>query len=79
LHYKSLEEALDKWTRRAARLRKAIANNTPLYIKLCDNEGCTSEHLAQFHSLPFKNKISIGVQDFQSPNHIHVPRLLEGK
>jgi len=77
LHYKSLDEALHKWTRRTERLQKAIKNDTPLFIKLCDNESCTIEHLAKFHTLPFKNKISIGVQNLDSPNHIHVPELKE--
>lgn len=79
LHYKNEEEALEKWTRRCKRLQHALKNKVPLYIKLCDNEGCTAEQLNQFHELPFAHKISIGMHQHSSPQHFHVPELIDTK
>ncbi len=76
LHYKTQEEANEKWNRRCDRLRKALKNNTPLYIKLCDNDGCTTDQLVQFHALDFAHKISIGLQRFPSEQHFYVPDLI---
>ena len=75
LHYRSQEEAREKWGRRCDRLRSAIKNGTPLYVKICDSEACTTEQLARFHALPFSNKISIGLQQFPSAQHFHLPEM----
>lgn len=75
LHYASADEARAKWERRTARLRIARAADVPLAFKLCDRDGCTSEHLARFHALPFGRKVSIGVCAFDSPNHLCRPEL----
>lgn len=75
LHYKSETEAREKWQRRVCRFKRAVADGAEIYFKLCDCEGCSPEHLARFHALPFPNKISIGLQGFNSPCHIHVPKL----
>jgi len=75
LHYTSESEARDKWQRRVSRFKKAIADGAEIYFKLCDCEGCSPEQLARFHALPFQNKISIGLQKFNNPHHLHVPRL----
>jgi uncharacterized protein (DUF1919 family) len=75
LHYKSQAEAREKWQRRVFRFKNAVASGAEIYFKLCDCEGCSPEHLARFHALPFQNKISIGLQRFNNPNHIHVPKL----
>src|SRR6187402_3435763 len=45
LHYKSNEEALNKWTRRVERLKKEIAEGTELFLKLCDAENCSQEQM----------------------------------
>lgn len=76
LHYKTQEEATEKWNRRCDRLRQALKNNTPLYVKLCDNDGCTKDQLVQFHALDFAYKISIGLQQFPSEQHFYVPGLI---
>jgi len=64
LHYASEKEARDKWNRRVARMKLALNLGAEIFCKLCDCEGCTSEHLARFHRLDFKYKISIGLQNF---------------
>ena len=53
LHYKSVEEAFDKWTRR---LKRLDWNNC--IVKFSYNNGCTDDHLKQFDALPFPNKIA---------------------
>jgi len=75
LHYASADEARAKWKRRTARLRTARAAGAPLFLKLCDRDGCTSEHLARFHALSLGRKVSIGVCAFDSPNHFCRPEL----
>lgn len=54
LHYKSQEEALEKWNRRKARV-----NFDNIFLKFSWMNLCTDEHLEKFDSLPFKNKIVI--------------------
>lgn len=51
LHYKSREEALDKWQRRVKRIHW-----DNLYFKLAEMNECTDEHLKAFDALPYKNK-----------------------
>jgi uncharacterized protein (DUF1919 family) len=54
MHYASEDEARAKWERRVARLP---ANDEDLLIKICDRDGFTAAHLAQFDALPFAQKI----------------------
>ena len=75
MHYKTEQEALQKWNRRMERLKKAIKINTPIFIKICDRDGCEDNHLHRFHKLNFKNKISIGIRKFNNKNHIYTPKL----
>lgn len=76
LHYSSREAASEKWNRRVSRLKKDMANGTELFLKL-DREGYTPEQIARFHALPFKNKVSVGLQKFDSEAHLHVPRMCQ--
>ena len=52
LHYKTKEEAEEKWNRRKQRI-----NWDNLYIKFSQMNYCTEEHLIEFCQLPFHNKI----------------------
>lgn len=79
LHYSSESEAIDKWNRRIARLRESINSNMPLFIKFCDRDGCTDDHIARFHATSFKNKISIGVNKFDTKNHLFQPKLKDSQ
>lgn len=54
LHYKTPEEAAEKWYRRAARV-----NYDNLYVKLSRMNLCTEKEMAEFDALPFENKILI--------------------
>ena len=53
LHYKSKEEALEKWNRRKERI-----NFNHLIFKISNMNLCTEEHLKKFDKLPY-NKIII--------------------
>jgi len=70
LHYKSSSEAKQKWERRASRMKTDLIENVPVYAKFCDREGCTKEHLRQFHETRIKYKLSLGINSYESPNHI---------
>ncbi len=55
-HYKTEQEASEKWERRKARV-----NWNNLFIKFSRMNGCTDEHLRQFSELPFKNKFMFNI------------------
>lgn len=54
LHYKTPEEAAEKWYRRASRV-----NYDNIIIKLSRMNLCTEKEMAEFAELPFDNKIFI--------------------
>ena len=51
-HYKSPEEAKQKWQERSRRMD--ISN---IYVLFSDRDGCTYQDLCEFDALPFENKI----------------------
>ena len=54
LHYKTKEEAKEKWERRKKRV-----NYDSILFKFSRMNGCTDEHLDRFAELDFNNKIFI--------------------
>lgn len=60
LHYKSEEEAREKWNR-----RKNKINWNNLIVILAENETCNYEIVKQFDALPFKNKVSFTKEDYK--------------
>lgn len=54
LHYATPEEFIEKWNRRMQRL---VEDDSRLFFKLCDNNGCTKEQLEEFDALPVQNKV----------------------
>lgn len=52
LHYKSTEEAMQKWER-----RKKKINWDNLFIKMDDRDGCSIEHIQKFDNLTYNKKI----------------------
>lgn len=75
IHYTDSNEALTKWKMRIKRLKEDMNKNYPLFLKICDRDGCTIKHLDRFHELPFENKISLGVSSYENKNHIKIPFL----
>nr|WP_281503869.1 DUF1919 domain-containing protein [Arenibacter sp. F26102] len=73
-HYDSKEEALRKWNRRKERLLKNDHQNW--FFMICDRERVDDEIIKEFHQLPFKNKVSFGldaVDGLDNHQHIKVP------
>ena len=52
VHYKSKEQALEKWN-----VRKTRINKDNLFILFADRYGCSYEIMKEFDNLPYKNKI----------------------
>lgn len=59
MHYKSVEEAAEKWRRRLGRL---ATQPDRLFVKFCDRDESSPEQLAAFDQLPFPNKVYFTVQ-----------------
>jgi len=73
-HYKTEAEVNTKWERRTARMLEET-NIDNYYFKICDRERVSKEHLLEFHKLPYKNKISFGINEIdtlKAENHIKV-------
>lgn len=78
MHYASAEEAQSKWTRRLARMQK-LKDLDQYFFRCCDRDGGTVEVLEQFHQLPFRNKLSFGIQPISSPQHVVLRESENGK
>lgn len=52
MHYRSEQEAAEKWYRRAKRI-----NPEKMIFKLSQREGCSKEDIEAFMALPLKNKV----------------------
>ena len=68
MHYRSPEEAAEKWNKRKQRI-----NRDKLLFKLSEREGCTGEDVERFIALPLKNKICFSYDRVEGA--IHVPEL----
>ena len=73
-HYDTEEEALEKWKRRTARmLRNRDQDN--YFFMIADRERADKEILQEFHTLPYKNKISFAafrLENISNKEHIVV-------
>ncbi len=78
MHYGSEEEARVKWERRTARLLDERRRGVEFFVKFCDCDGCTQAHLEQFARLPFKHKLSLGVNKSGPAGYLAVPRMQAG-
>lgn len=68
LHYKSEEEAYEKWNRRKQRV-----DYDNLYIKFCDNDLCTIDHVEMFSKLPFKKKVMFTSKKYSIESIVYLP------
>lgn len=55
MHYKTFEEAKEKWDERKKRVD--LSDNDRIYLIFSDRNGCTYEDLQTFDALPFKHKV----------------------
>ena len=72
MHYKSREEALEKWNRRKKRV-----NYDNLIVKFNDSNLCTYEDLLLFDNLPYEKKFCFSVKkypEFKSVVTIKAPK-----
>lgn len=69
LHYKSKDEALEKWNRRKQRI-----NYNNVYFKFDNRDGATEELLQKIDKLSFRNKIIfVNKPDSKLCSSIYVP------
>lgn len=59
LHYKTQDEAKEKWTRRKKRI-----NWQNLYFKMSEMNLCTPNLLQEFDNLPYENKVIFVTHDY---------------
>lgn len=59
VHYKSEEEAKEKWKRRCKRI-----NFNNILFKFSDQNGCTENDVINFSKLQYKNKLLFTVKDW---------------
>lgn len=59
MHYKTPEEAREKWVRRINRI-----NWDNLIIKFSEMNGCTEEDLKAFDELPYDKKVTFVIRDY---------------
>lgn len=69
LHYKSEEEAYEKWNRRRDRLVNDLKFGYILFFKMDDSNFATKEHFEEFHKLGFKNKVSFSQEGIIKHHH----------
>lgn len=65
LHYKSEEEAKEKWNRRKKRI-----NWNKIIYKFSDQNMCTYEHLKKFQEFNAKNKICFTTRNYENISSI---------
>ena len=71
MHYKDENEAYAKWYRRLGRMKK-INDKDKYYFKICDRDLADLDIITQFHELPFKHKISFGINNLDQKHHIKI-------
>lgn len=78
MHYGSEEEARSKWERRTGRLLDERKRGADFFVKFCDCNGCTTEHLKKFLELPLAHRLALGIKDFDLDGYLHIPRMRAG-
>ena len=68
MHYRSKEEAQEKWNRRLKRI-----NPEHMLFKLSQREGCDTDDIKEFLSIPNINKLCFSYENI--PGAVYVPEL----
>ncbi len=71
MHYRDNNQAKSNWNRRLERMNKFKDRNEYFY-KICDRDLINSDIILKFHDLPFKNKISFGINQLPPKNHFQI-------
>lgn len=70
LHYKSEDEAFEKWEYRKKRI-----NKSRLLVKMSQRSSGNIEILDRFKQLPFENKICFTESEYEGKDFIYIPEL----
>lgn len=73
MHYKTNEDALEKWRERASRV-----NFDNLFVLFQDLDGCEYEDLVEFDKLPYKNKVALVHKEYPEIKSAFVIKGLTG-
>ena len=65
LHYKSEEEALEKWNRRSNRI-----NWENVVVKFSEQNHCSTKEILDFDKLPYDRKIMFTTKDYHAKSQI---------
>jgi uncharacterized protein (DUF1919 family) len=77
LHYQSDAEATEKWNRRVARMSN---DDSRLFFKFCDRDGCSASQLAAFDSAPVAHKVSFVAKPFSHlKSSVWIPESSDGQ
>lgn len=74
MHYKSKEEAEEKWKRRTKRV-----NWNKILYKFSNQNSCTREHIEQFLKLPVKNKVCFVNKKYDIDGVIYIKQLFQSE
>lgn len=74
MHYKTREEAQEKWNRRCKRI-----NWNKILFKFSNQNLCTKEHIEKFLELPEKNKICFVNKDYNIDGIIKINQLFDSE
>lgn len=78
MHYKSENEAREKWERRVNRLLE-VQDRSRILVKICDRDVASPELFRKFHSTHFQHKVSFAHFAFDHNDHISVQETDNGK
>lgn len=74
VHYKSFEDAVEKWYERAKRI-----NFDNLIIMMTARDGCSDSTLQQFEQLEYQHKVCYTLRPYENYPHCKYARLDNGK
>lgn len=74
LHYKTENEAIEKWQRRCRRI-----NFKNIIIIGMEQNQCTKEDIIKFDKLPFDRKYMFSTQSINSKSNIYIPYFVNKK
>lgn len=74
MHYKTFEEAKEKWD-----IRKTRVDFSNIYIIQTIHTGLTEEDVARFNKIPYKNKLLVTHKRFDDNENIYVHPIFDRK
>ncbi|MBN2652228.1 MAG: DUF1919 domain-containing protein [Spirochaetales bacterium] len=74
LHYKSFQEAKEKWEARKSRM-----NLDNLFIFASQRDSCSDEDLYDFDKLPYKNKIILTTKSYSLKSSLQIKKFKKEK